>query len=205
MVWVVFDYGGVISSWPSEEDIAALAGTADVPIQRLADAYWQLRPAYDRADLGAPDYWRRVGLIAGHMPEYSDAKIAELTELDSDSWLHLQAGTVALIEELAAAGHRLAMLSNAPAEPAAAVAALPVARHFEHLMFSCELKAVKPDPECFAAALARLGAAATEVILVDDRAENVTAAASLGMRAVHFSSPGQVRALLVELLGHHRQ
>lgn len=205
MVWVVFDYGGVISRWPSDEDMTTLAGAADAPVQRLTDAYWQLRPAYDRADLDAPEYWRRVGRIAGHMPEYSDAEIAELTELDSDSWLHLQAGTVALIEELAASGHRLAVLSNAPAETAAAIAALPVARHFEHLMFSCELKTVKPDLECFAAALARLGAAATEVILVDDRAENVTAAASLGMRAVHFSSPGQVRALLVELLGHHRQ
>jgi putative hydrolase of the HAD superfamily len=205
MVWVVFDYGGVISSWPSEEDMATLAGAADVPVPRLADAYWQLRPAYDRADLGALDYWRRVGRLAGHVPDYSDAEVAELTDLDSDSWLHLQAGTVALIEELAAAGHQLALLSNAPAETAAAIVELPVARHFEHLMFSCELKAIKPAPECFAAALARLGAAATEVILVDDRAENVTAAASLGMRAVHFSSPGQVRALLVELLGHHRQ
>jgi putative hydrolase of the HAD superfamily len=205
MVWVVFDYGGVISSWPSDEDMATLASAADAPVERLTDAYWQLRPAYDRADFGAADYWRRVGRLAGHEQEYSDAEVAELTEMDSDSWLHLQAGTVALVEELAAAGHRLAVLSNAPAETAAAIAALPVTRHFEHLMFSCELKAVKPDPECFAAALARLGTPATEVILVDDRPENVTAAAALGMRAVHFSGPGQARALLVELLGHHRQ
>jgi len=37
------------------------------------------------------------------------------------------------------------VLSDAPAETAAAIAGLPVARYFEHLIFSCELKIGKPD------------------------------------------------------------
>ena len=205
MAWVLFDYGGVISCWPSEQAMATLAGAAGIAVRRLADAYWPPRPAYDRAELSAAGYWQQVGQLGGRGHAYTDAEVAELTRLDTDSWLHLQAGTVELIEELAVAGHRLAVLSDAPAETAAAIAGLPVARYFEHLIFSCELKIGKPDRACFAAALARLGAVAADVIFIDDRADNAAAAAAMGLWAVHFAGPGQARAMLAELLARHNQ
>jgi putative hydrolase of the HAD superfamily len=204
VAWVMFDYGGVISRWPSEQDMAMLAAAAGIPARRLADAYWQRRPAYDRAELDAAAYWQQVGLIAGRGQAYSEAEVAELTRMDTDSWLHLQAGTVALIEELAAVGHRLAILSNAPAETADAIAGLPVARHFEHLIFSCQLKMAKPAIEFFTSALARLEATAAEVIFIDDQPDNVAAAVTLGMQTIRFTSPGQARALLAQLLARHR-
>jgi putative hydrolase of the HAD superfamily len=204
VAWVMFDYGGVISRWPSEQDMAMLAAAAGISVRRLSDAYWQRRPAYDRAEVDGAAYWQQVGLIAGRGQAYREAEIAELIRLDTDSWLHLEAGTVALIEELAAVGHRLALLSNAPTETAEAIAGLPVARHFEHLIFSCELKMAKPATEFFTAALARLGAAAAEVIFIDDRPENVAAAVTLGMQSILFTSPGQARALLAQLLARHR-
>lgn len=205
MAWVIFDYGGVISRWPSERDTAMLAAAAGVSVQRLTDAYWQRRPAYDLAEVDGTAYWQQVGLIAGHHQAYSEAEVAELIRLDTDSWLHLEAQTVALIEELAIVGHRIALLSNAPAETAEAIAGLPVARHFKHLLFSCQLKTAKPAPECFTRALAILGAAAPEVIFIDDRTENAAAAVALGMRAILFTSPHQARALLVQMLAHHRE
>ena len=204
MAWVMFDYGGVISRWPSEQDMAMLAAAGGISVRRLADAYWQRRPAYDRAEVDGAAYWQQVGLIAGRSQAYSESEVAELIRLDTDSWLHLEAGTVALIEELAAVGHRLALLSNAPAETAEAIAGLPVARHFEHLIFSCELKIAKPDTEFFTVALARLGATAPEGIFIDDRPENVAAAVTLGMQSILFASPGQARALLSQLLARHR-
>jgi len=204
VAWVMFDYGGVISRWPSEQDVAALAAAAGISVRRLADAYWRRRPAYDRAEVDGPAYWQQVGLIGGRSQAYSEAEVAALIRLDTDSWLHLEAETVALIEELAVVGHRLAMLSNAPAETAEAIAGLPVARHFEHLVFSCELKTAKPAAECFTAALARLGAAAAEVIFIDDRPENVAAAVTLRMQSIRFTSAGQARALLAQLLARHR-
>jgi putative hydrolase of the HAD superfamily len=101
---------------------------------------------------------------------------------------------------LAAAGLPLALLSNAPGELAEAISALPVAAYFGHLLFSCQLKLAKPDPECYNRALARLGASAQDVIFIDDRAENVAAAAALGLRSVHFTSPDEARAVVAERL-----
>jgi putative hydrolase of the HAD superfamily len=71
---------------------------------------------------------------------------------------------------------------------------LPVAGYFEHLVFSCELKSAKPDPECFQAALAVLGAEAAQVIFLDDRPGNVAAAAALGMVSFQFTGAAAARA-----------
>ena len=194
----MFDYGGVVSQPPSPQELASLAGAAGVSVAALQGVYWEWRRAYDLAELDASGYWRQVGRGLGR--GFSEAEISELIRLDRASWLRLQAGTVALIEDLGAAGLPLALLSNAPGELAEAISALPVAAYFGHLLFSCQLKLAKPDPECYNRALARLGASAEEVIFIDDRAENVAAAAALGLRSVHFTSPGEARAAVTERL-----
>jgi FMN phosphatase YigB (HAD superfamily) len=102
---------------------------------------------------------------------FSAGQRAELVRPDIASWLHLQEGTVALIEDLAAAGYRLALLSNAPADIAEVAAELPVTRVFEHQAFSCFLGSVKPEPECYRAVLAMLGAQPGDVVFLDDRPE----------------------------------
>lgn len=194
MTWVVFDYGGVICTYQPGEDVALLAGTANAGIPEFRDAYWAYRLSYDRAELDGPTYWNKVAAALGR--SFAAAQIAELIRLDIRSWLHLREGTVALVGDLAAAGYPLALLSNAPAEVAEAVAELPVARAFEHRAFSCFLGSVKPEPECYRAILATLGARPEDVIFLDDREQNVAGARALGIHGVHFTTPEAARTAL---------
>lgn len=196
MSWVMFDYGGVICTPQPDGDVAALAAAAGVSTEAFAGGYWPFRLAYDAADLTAEGYWQAV---AGHLGRsFTASQIGELGRLDIASWSHLQDGTLEVIRDTAAAGHRLALLSNAPAEVARAVEQMPVATHFEHLLFSCDLRAVKPDPVCFGKALSRLGAAPHEVTFIDDRPDNVAAAGRLGMRAIQFTGAQALRGALAE-------
>jgi putative hydrolase of the HAD superfamily len=199
VTWVMFDYGGVLSQPPAEEDLALLARAAGASVPALMDGYWQWRRAYDLAELDTAEYWRQVGRGLGR--RYTGAETAELSRLDSSMWLRLQAGTVALVQDLAAAGLPLALLSNAPGDVAEAVSGLPVAAHFEHLIFSYELKTGKPEPTCYGAALARLRARPEEVVFIDDRPENVEAAATMGLRAVQFTTPAAAREAVTQHLG----
>jgi putative hydrolase of the HAD superfamily len=192
MTWVLFDYGGVICQPQPEADRARLARASGGPAADFEVAYWRYRLDYDRAALDATAYWQRVAADLDR--SYTDAEITELSRLDTASWLTLQPGTVNLITELAAAGHRLALLSNAPADVAEAVQRLPLARHFEHLVFSCALKSAKPDPECFRATLALLDAAPGDVVFLDDRMANVAGAAVLGIRSLPFTDAPAARA-----------
>ena len=192
--WVVFDYGGVICTPQQDEDVASLAAAAGVPVPDFQGAYWAYRLSWDRAELDGRTYWQKVAAALGL--SFSAPQIAELTRLDIASWLHLREGTVALIEDLAAAGYPLALLSNAPADVAEVIADLPVARAFEHCAFSCFLGAAKPDPECYQAVLGMLGARPADVVFIDDRPENVAGAAALGIRGMHFSTPARARTEL---------
>ena len=179
----------------SQVKLAAAYKAAGCTIQEFCEGYWAHRLDYDRGELDCVTFWQKVAASAGR--SFTAAQIAELTRLDIASWLHLQPGTVTLIEDLAAAGYRLALLSNAPAEVADVMAALPVvAAHFEHCTFSCYLRAVKPQPEVYQAVLTLLGASPGEVVFLDDRPENVAGAEALGIRSVHFTGPDEARAAL---------
>jgi putative hydrolase of the HAD superfamily len=192
--WVVFDYGGVICTPQPDEDVALLAAAAGVPVPDFQAAYWAYRLSWDRAELDRTTYWHKVAAALGM--SFSMSQIAELTRLDIASWLHLRDGTVALIEDLVRAGYPLALLSNAPAEVAEVVADLPVACAFSHRAFSCFLGSAKPEPECYQAVLSVLGAQPADVVFIDDRPENVAAAAGLGIRGVRFSTAPQARTAL---------
>jgi putative hydrolase of the HAD superfamily len=192
MTWVLFDYGGVLCYPQSAHDRDRLARAAGGPAAGFDAAYWHYRLDYDRAVLDTTAYWQQVAAWLG--TRFTGPQIAELSRLDTESWLHLQPASVDLAAGLAAAGHRLAVLSNAPEDVALAVPALPVAVYFEHLLFSCFLKTAKPEADCFRAALGVLGAGPSEVVFLDDRADNVAAAAALGIRSLQFTDAAGARA-----------
>ena len=65
---------------------------------------------------------------------------------------------------------------------------------FDHIVASCDVRLLKPDPRIFRLALERLEVTAGEAIMVDDQLPNVAAARELGMAAVHFRSRAQAIA-----------
>ncbi len=54
---------------------------------------------------------------------------------------------------------------------------------FDVSCYSCDLGAAKPDPAYFVEAVARVGDDAGSVLFIDDRADNVESARSVGLRA----------------------
>ncbi|WP_405009393.1 HAD family hydrolase [Kitasatospora sp. NBC_01539] len=66
---------------------------------------------------------------------------------------------------------------------------------------SSRVGVAKPDPGIYLIAAARAGVDPARCLFVDDRAENVRAAAALGMATVHYHGPADLRAALAPLLG----
>jgi FMN phosphatase YigB (HAD superfamily) len=97
---------------------------------------------------------------------------------------------VALLGELAASGHRLALLSNIPEE----LAAHYEIQHswlemFQVRGFSCRIGHAKPNPAAFRWCLDALAVPADQVVFVDDRGENIQAAQTIGIRCHLFTTP----------------
>ncbi|MCD6356686.1 MAG: HAD family phosphatase [Anaerolineaceae bacterium] len=62
---------------------------------------------------------------------------------------------------------------------------------FDHIIASCDVKLVKPDPALYKLALDRMGFKAEECVFIDDRQVNVDAAAGLGIHSILYQNRGQ--------------
>ena len=60
-------------------------------------------------------------------------------------------------------------------------------------IYSCSVRASKPSPVVFQAALKAVKAKAQEAVFVDDILEYVQAARTLGLQGIHYQNPAQLR------------
>jgi putative hydrolase of the HAD superfamily len=75
----------------------------------------------------------------------------------------------------------------------------PLEALFDAVVVSCEFGLAKSDPAIYRLCLERLALPAAEVLFVDDQADNLAGAATVGLRTLHFEGPGaldRLRALV---------
>ncbi len=98
------------------------------------------------------------------------------------------------LRALRAEGYALALISNLTAPYADAIGRLGLADCFDRVVLSCDVGAVKPEPEIFGCALAALGIGPEEAVMVGDGwISDVRGARSAGLAAVHLCRRGPVR------------
>ena len=144
---------------------------------------------------GMPKFWedydrgvRSVDEVAEAVAEYRNCDIAtaKANMLLAVEYQEEVAPTANLVEELKDRGYNLYVLSNMSREYIDFLRKLPVFRHFDKQIISCEEQLVKPEREIYELLLSRYGLNPAETIFVDDRKENVEAAAELGIVPFHF-------------------
>ena len=96
------------------------------------------------------------------------------------------APTATLIKDLKRAGYRLFVLSNMSRDFIDFLRQQEVYANFEGDVVSCEVGIVKPMPQIYDILLEKFSLDSEETIFIDDRRENVDAAAAKGISAFHF-------------------
>lgn len=200
---VVFDFGGVLfrwrpaalllRTWPHRLRDQASAEAAALAFFQNYGGDWG---AFDQGLLDAQTVVQRISERTGWPASEVAAVVAAVPE-------ELQAleGTVALIHELKAAGHRLFYLSNMP-EPYAdhLERAFPLSQWFEAGVFSGRVKYSKPGDDIYAIAEQRFAAAEpASLLFLDDHPANISAAKARGWQALLFSTAEAARADLTRL------
>lgn len=183
---VVFDYGMVLTVAQPVSALEEMAAICNLPPDVFRKAYWEYRLAYDR-DLNADQYWKKTMKLAG--VELSAAQIARLVLVDSAGWSHLNPVSVNWVRQLHSAGLQLAVLSNMPPEVKEyLVGHLEIFSYFQHLIFSCDLHQVKPEPGIYQHCIDVLQRSPHEVLFLDDKRENVDAATDFGIHSLVVDS-----------------
>ena len=198
---LVFDLGGVVVQWqplallqqmlPAQAPDEAHAKVAAAAIfqAHAPDADWSL---FDRGRIEPEALAARIAARTGY-------PLAALRALIAAIPAHLAPipDSVALLERVRAAGHRLALLSNMPAPFASHLEVQhPCFDWFEARVFSGRVGWIKPEREIFDHAREALALDLERSLFIDDHPANVDAARALGWPALRFEDAAQCEAAL---------
>ena len=188
---IIFDYGGVLVHHQTESDQAQMAAMARIPRERFSELYWSDRDAYDRDRVSGSEYWQQLASRAG--TELSPPQIEDLTEFDNVSWMRFDPPVWEWIDQLRAAGKRVAVLSNMPRDLGEAIESRTDRfRSFDQVTLSFQVRSVKPEAAIYEHCLEGLGTTPERTLFLDDRIANVQGAELLGIRAIQFLSRDDV-------------
>lgn len=199
---VVFDLGGVVFRW---QPLVLLQELFPTQVRHEAEAReWAsqiFQTFHPEADWALFDLGRiEPEPLAQRIAARTGLAEADLRHLIANIPLHLQPiqGTVDLIQELKAQGHRLYYLSNMPAGYAEYLVRVnPFFSQFDDGIFSAHVQQIKPQPDIFATAQERWPLRG-QPVFIDDVQHNIDAAERHGWQGIQFETPEQVRADLVE-------
>lgn len=193
---IIFDLGGVLIDWNPEyvfndifEDKREMQYffdyicTHDWNIQQ--DAGRPLAVATEEKVAEFPDYEPQIRAFYGRWQEMLGGAIEE---------------TVEILDTLRRQdSHRLLALTNWSHET------FPVAQElydflhwFEGIVVSGQEKLIKPDPRIYQLLINRYEVEPSRALFIDDNKHNVIAAKDVGLHAVRFESPRQLRGFLQE-------
>jgi putative hydrolase of the HAD superfamily len=190
---VVFDYGNVLSLSQEASAPEKMASICGLGLDDFQQRYWNRRLDYDRGDLNAESYWATVVEEGGRILNPQD--IATLVWIDSEGWGRANEQVLRWVEQLRLEGIRLAVLSNMPLEVSRYLLAhRSWLSRFNPLIFSCDVRSVKPEVPIYRHCLNALGVPPEEILFLDDKPENVRAAGRLGIQALVFENLEQVLA-----------
>ena len=193
---VVFDLGGVLIDWNPRYLYRKLMAEDEVEPFLTEVGFFAWNHAQDA---GGP--WSdAVEALATRHP-HRRALIAAFPDRFPETLGGPIEGTVVLLDELHQAGRtRLLALTNWSSETfPVALATFGFLERFEGIVVSGDEGVAKPEAALFRTLLARYALAPQQTVFIDDSAANVEAAAQLGLVAVHFTDPSQLRADLSRL------
>ena len=194
---VIFDFGGVLVEWRPDEIIDAFY--AEPELREAIRTHVFQHDDWTAMDRGEIDEFVAVQRFAARMAR-PEAEMHALLAYVRESLTPI-ASSVALLGELRQRAYTLYGLSNMP-EP---VFAHLQSRHdffglFDGIVVSAAVRLVKPDPAIYEHLRDRFEIDFAESVFIDDLPRNIESARRLGLAAIQFRSPEQVREELATLL-----
>lgn len=197
---LVFDLGGVVVEWsnsttyryieekygiPEKEfKLVAEKGMPDAQTGKVSEADWLMNTFsnFGTPPPGSNEVWGKTFEAARFNPELLE-----------------------LLAELRKAGYRLVALSNLEPSRARWLRRHDIDGLFDVVIFSCEVGLRKPDIskctaenlEVYRIALKQVDLMADECLFIDDNANCVDAAESIGIKAIRYENVEQLRKELL--------
>ena len=187
---IIFDIGGVLVTDVTRELREYLADKLELSYSRVSKAFFQRWPEYKTAAIGADEFWEAfsrdlgVNLDVGQLQPISNSMIREIDDMLTFARALKRKYKLGIISNNTNVWDRYARTT------------FHLEEIFDAILTSNEFKKPKPDKEIYEACLEKLDVKPAEAIFIDDKEENISAAKELGMGAIHFENPEQLKEAL---------
>jgi len=184
---IIFDLYGTLCDFNQRLFLKELKRALGVNSARVSEDNRQpmrklLTSSYDDELIMLSDYCKAVG---AENPLAKHLELCREVLTRHQNLVAVRDGVRTLATFLQNRGFKIAVLSNASQAFAVPFRRFDVAGLFNHVSFSCEIGAAKPDPEVYRGVCAALGVSESECLFVGDSVQSdYTMPRSLGMKAL---------------------
>jgi epoxide hydrolase-like predicted phosphatase len=195
---VILDFGGVLMRTESQEQRERLARHFGLSLDELYRLVFDGKGSRE-AQLGLidPDQrWAQIGQSVG-LKSANEQHAFRQAMFATDVLDHELVDYVRSLRPR----FKTALLSNASLRLVTTLSELHIEDCFDVIVISAQVGLMKPDPAIYRLTLDRLGAEPHEAVFLDDVADNVAAAARLGIHGVLFTGRDEALNELSRLLG----
>jgi putative hydrolase of the HAD superfamily len=185
---VIFDWGGVLIKNPSPGIFAYCARILGVPTDAFGIACQKYESELQKGAISEKTFWTSVCADL-HVPLPKQKSLWNAAFQDA---YEEQPKVTAIVKQLRKNHYTTAMLSNTE-KSSLSIFQEHQGSLFDVCVFSCDEGVSKPDPKIYKLTLQRLQIQPAQALFIDDRKQNITAAQHLGMNAVVFTTPEQLK------------
>ena len=183
--FVFFDMGNVLLNFDHQVAWQQMARLCEVEPDMVRKTVFEdpMQLRYERGELSSREYYDSFCQQLQVQPDY-DLLMKAASDIFQPAHEVIQ-----LVVGLQAAGCHLGLLSNtceAHWEWIQALGFRWLETCFETFVLSYKVRCLKPDPQIYVIAAREACRQPAELLLIDDRPENVTAARAAGWEAIHF-------------------
>lgn len=179
----IFDLGGVLFKNPTEDFLKFFSSALDVEKKSLKDAYLRLKIPFQKGLIDEKTFWKKIYKYLNISP----TKIQNsLWEKAASKVLKEKTSMLKLVKNLKKLGYKVALLSNIEKPTTKYLIKKGYNKLFDEIIFSCDVKSVKPQKKIFKTALKKLKVSAKETVFIDDIPEFVEAAKTLGINGIVY-------------------
>lgn len=181
---ILFDLGGVLINWKNRWLVNEISRRYELDKHKLYEEFSKLLPLLYCGKINENEFWKGLG-----------------NKMDSDN---LSNNTISLFEEIfrkhasinntlvdlafriQKSGIKIGLLSNnEPAKIKVVKEWIPI-QNFDYVFLSHQVGVMKPDKKIYQHILEKVPYDSNEIILVDDRKQNVEVAKQLGIDGIEF-------------------
>ena len=192
---ILFDVGGVIVNWKDEWLFKEIESRYKIPNDVLIKRFDLHRGALFTGKISEFDFWRIV--LEGYFTRSENFEIIDQVFQERSS---INEDILSLAKKLGNSHHRIGILSNITPQTRISLNEKKIFEFFKYKFFSDLIGFAKPDPNIFHFVKNNLNEPLTEILLIDDKIENIEAAKKSGFKTIHFDGALNLKSQISEFL-----